>query len=92
MCVGDWDNDGIDEVLAVDGADRLQVITVNGQILASLQLPEAPAFIELGRNSTDGPRLLAYRIWGHQVSVFNGQGQLQWTYGGDSGVDGAHWG
>jgi peroxiredoxin len=92
LASGDWDRDGREEALVLDGSKRLHVLSDEGRTVATVALAgDTGTLIELGHHKT-GPRLLTYRNWGNKVSVYDNSGKQLWAYAAGSGVNGAHWG
>ncbi|MFH1038635.1 MAG: redoxin domain-containing protein [PVC group bacterium] len=92
ICAGDWDGDGVDDILVIDRDKQMHVISLKGRIKASISLPTTFSQIEIGHHATQGARLLGYSNWGKQVTVLDTQGNMIWEYPTTPGVDGAHWG
>lgn len=92
MCVGDWDQDGIQDLIVVDGEAQLHVINYKGEVTATISVPECFGTIEFGIHAKYGPRLLGYDSWGDQVTVIDGGGRRLWAYRSSAGINGAHWG
>jgi peroxiredoxin len=93
LASGDWDGDGSEEALVLDGRKRLHVLNHEGRTVTTVTLAgDTGTLIELGQHKTAGPRLLTYENWGSAVSVYDTTGKQLWTYAAGSGVDGAHWG
>jgi thiol-disulfide isomerase/thioredoxin len=93
VCAGDWDGDGVDEILVADPTPTLHVIGRDGQKKESISLPGAFAMFELGRHRESGPRLLGFEgAGGRKIVVVGRDGKELWSYGSLLGVDGAHWG
>jgi len=92
ICTGDWDGDGADDILVVDRHKKMHVVSMEGDIKASISLSSPFSQIEIGQHATQGTRLLGYSNWGKQVTVLDTNGNKLWEYPTPSGVDGAHWG
>ena len=91
LCTGDWNGDGIDDILVSDHLPALIVFDRTGQETGRISLPDAFGRMEIGAHR-NGPRLLGYENWGDSVTVVGHDGASPWTYRTSSGVDGAHWG
>jgi peroxiredoxin len=91
LSVADWDANGTDDILVVGYDDKLRIVSLDGKVTDTVDLPEDTEFATLGRHP-QGPRLLAYSNWGTVVTVLDRKGMTLWTYQSDSGVNGAHWG
>jgi cytochrome c biogenesis protein CcmG/thiol:disulfide interchange protein DsbE len=93
LCTGDWDRDGQGEVMVLDGAKGLHVIRADGSTLTKVSMPGGTGrLIEVGHHKAAGPRVVAYRNWGHQVEVYDKNGKEIWDYRALMGANGAHWG
>ncbi len=91
LSVADWDANGADDVLVVGYDDKLRIVSLDGKVLETVDLPEETEFVALGRHP-QGLRLLAYSNWGDKVTVLDRKGATVWTYPSEDGVNGAHWG
>jgi len=92
LCVGDWQGTGTPQILVADSQSRLHVLDLTGAERESLALPAPFTLLECGHDKSEGPRLLGYSNWSHQVIVMDRSGKQIWSYGSWFGVDGAHWG
>jgi len=92
ICTGDWYGDGHEEILVADGAQRLHILGGDGAEKDVIPIAGNFTLIECGHHKTQGPRLLGYSNWGHEVMVMDAQGKRVWSYSALLGVDGAHWG
>jgi peroxiredoxin len=92
LCTGDWNRDGSDDILVANHRGRIQVLDRNGNPIGQFQLPTGYAFFEIGHHASQGPRLLAYTVWGQGVDVFDSNGKKLWSYPTNVGINGAHWG
>lgn len=88
---GDWDGDGVEEVL-VTGGDELRRVSWDGVTTGSLKWPQRLPLVELGKTQSGEPRILGYANWGEDVHVLDRTGKELWKYASKSGVNGAHWG
>ena len=88
---GDWDGDGVEEVL-ITGGDELRRVSWDGVTTGSLTWPARLPLVELGKTQSGEPRLLGYANWGKEVRVLDRTGKELWSYASVSGVNGAHWG
>lgn len=89
--LGDWNADGTDDLLVVDTDGKLRIVSLDNNVLETVELPKETECVQLGRHP-QGARLLAYSIWGTAVTVLDRQGATLWTYPAEQGVNGAHWG
>lgn len=92
ICTGDWDGDGVDDILVVDRDKQMHVVGLKGHTKESVSLSGQFSQIEIGHHATEGARLLGYSNWGKQVTVLDSNGNMIWEYPTITGVDGAHWG
>jgi peroxiredoxin len=92
ICTGDWDGDGIEDILIIDRHKHLYVVSLEGQIKNRISLPASFSEIEIGKTAAHGARLLGYSTWGRQVTVLDTNGTAIWEYPTRIGVNGAHWG
>ncbi|MDB5342297.1 MAG: cytochrome biosis protein [Schlesneria sp.] len=91
LSVADWDANGTDDILVVGYDDKLRIVSLDGKVMETVDLPEDTEFATLGRHP-QGPRLLAYSNWGTVVTVLDRKGTTVWAYPSEQGVNGAHWG
>jgi len=92
LCTGDWDGDGLPEILVLDSSKKLHVFGADGVKKTALSLPEQFGVIECGKAMQKGVRLLGYAKFGRKVSVMDVTGKEIWHYSATFGADGAHWG
>ncbi len=91
LSVADWDANGTDDILVVGYDDKLRIVSLDGKMTETVDLPEGTEFATIGRHP-QGLRLLAYSNWGDKVTVLDRQGTTVWTYQSEHGVNGGHWG
>lgn len=85
LCVGDWDADGVDEVL-YERNKTLHIVGLEGTEEASVTLPDTYSRIEMGWHKEEGPRLLGEIGNGDKIQVMDESGKKIWSYdywGGD---------
>lgn len=92
LAIGDWNQDGIADVLVSDQKRKLHVISDTGSEIQAVSLPATFQFIEFGIHATQGPRLLGYDTWGNSATVVDRSGKKLWAYKALMGINGAHWG
>jgi peroxiredoxin len=88
---GDWDGDGVEEVL-VTGGEELRRVSWDGVTSGSQKWPSRLPLVELGKTQSGEPRILGYANWGKGVHVLDRTGKELWKYASKEGVNGAHWG
>lgn len=92
IAAGDWDGDGVDEILVTTWDAKLTVLAPDGTTLTSVALPDDVEAVYLVAHTT-GPRLLGVSFMA--VHMMGLDGEVLWTYKGGwmpTYIEGVHWG
>src|SRR3972149_6313390 len=79
LCVGDWNSDGISEILVSDSANTIHILNLEGNEIGSFNAPQEAELMEIGQTQ-DGPVLVVYKNWGKRVVVLGQGGHVLWLY------------